>query len=275
MSPLELRPVATRIPGRAPVSPHSVFEPVSAAADVAVTVAPRPSARGEPPRASLSGFWRRLPLALDPASVGALPSPDDPAWQPVLVPNCYGTEPGLSAHFGPVFYQRKLIPLPAESTRLVFDAVDYLCDAWIDGEYLGRHEGYFAPFAFDVTSRLAPGAVLTVRVQDPFEDLDPEALFFQHAKRAIKGTLKYHDSRPGGLPGRTTPGWTARVGQSMTTSGITREARLEGTGAVRLDAVLVTPLDVASGTVHVAVVLTNVRAEIGRASCRERVYRHV
>jgi beta-mannosidase len=261
MSPLTLRPTANRIPGRAQVSEHSLFAAVSAAEGAPVVVVPRSSSLGEPPRASLSGFWRRLPLPVDPESVGALPGPEDPAWQPVLVPNCYGAEPSLSAHFGPVFYQRKLIPLPAESTRLVFDAVDYLCDVWVDGQHLGRHEGYFAPFAFDVTDHVRPGSVLTVRVQDPFEELDPDALFFQHAKRVIKGTLKYHDSRPGGLPGRTTPGWTARVGQSMTSAGITREARLEGTGAVRLDAVFVTPLDVARGAVHVAVVLTNVRNE--------------
>ena len=39
-------------------------------------------------------------------------------------------------------------------------------------------------------------------VQDPLEPLDPTAFFFAHRKRVIKGTLKYHDSRPGGLPGR-------------------------------------------------------------------------
>ena len=41
-----------------------------------------------------------------------------------------------------------------------------------------------------------------VAVQDPLEPLDPAALFFAAQKRVIKGTLKYHDSRPGGLPGR-------------------------------------------------------------------------
>ncbi len=35
--------------------------------------------------------------------------------------------------------------------RLVFDGVDYSCDVWLNGTHLGRHEGMFSSFAFDVT----------------------------------------------------------------------------------------------------------------------------
>ncbi|MBM4363587.1 MAG: hypothetical protein FJ104_12975, partial [Deltaproteobacteria bacterium] len=91
----------------------------------------------------------------------------------------------------------------------------------------------------------------------PFEALDPSAPFVRHNKRAIKGTLKYHDSRPGGLPGVSTPGWDPRVAQSMSSGGIQGDVRLEGTGVLRVDAVFVTPLDAAAGVAHIAVIVTN------------------
>ncbi len=110
---------------------------------------------------------------------------------------------------------------------------------WLNGEHLGHHEGAFAPFGFDVTDRLAKNNTLLVAVQDPLEPLDPSALFFDHRKRVIKGTLKYHDSRPGGLPGRMVGPlveggdpwvWTPEWGQSMTTAGIVGPVTLERTG---------------------------------------------
>jgi beta-mannosidase len=265
MRRLVVREAAERLPGAAPVSDHSVFSAVASAVPLAAQPVPRAASRRAellraPPRWSLRGEWRRLPLADDPPSIDALPPLGDAAYERVFVPNNFGLEPSLSTHFGPVYYRRKLPRFPPPelgrgrcALRLVFDAVDYLCDAWLDARHLGRHEGYFAPFAFDL-SDIDDGAVLTVRVQDPFEDLDPQQPFVLHAKRVIKGVLKYHDSRPGGLPGRHTPGWTAREGQSMSTGGITGDVRLEATGSVRLDALFVTPLDLAR--VQIAVVLT-------------------
>ncbi len=35
--------------------------------------------------------------------------------------------------------------------RLVFEGVDYSCDVWLNGVHLGRHEGMFSSFDFDVT----------------------------------------------------------------------------------------------------------------------------
>ena len=35
--------------------------------------------------------------------------------------------------------------------QLAFEGVDYSCEAWLNGHHLGRHEGMFSSFAFDVT----------------------------------------------------------------------------------------------------------------------------
>ena len=257
MRPMRVHLAERAMPGAAPVSDHSTFASVARAVKASAEVVEGREPTGDcPERRSLLGTWQRLVLPED-ALLGELPASGSEGWHPVRVPDNYGLEPSLSAHFGPVFYRRRLPALSAPRVRLWLESVDYLCDVWVDDLHLGRHEGYFAPFAFDVTDVLRDGALLTVGVQDPFEDLDPELPLIRHAKRVIKGTLKYHDSRPGGLPGRHTPGWTARESQSMTTGGVTGGVRLVGTGLVRIEAVFVTPLDHESGRVHVALVLSN------------------
>lgn len=254
--------VRERVPGAAPVSAHSRWTAVADAAPLEAWVVDPPALSGDAPASvPLDGEWLRHAYPDEPATPPVGARVDDAGWDRVVVPDNFGREPALAAHFGPVFYRRRLAAADGARWRLAFDAVDYLADVWLDDAHLGRHEGFFAPFAFDVGSRVRDGSVLTVRVQDPFEDLDGGDTFFVHAKRVIKGTLKYHDSRPGGLPGRAlTPGWTARLGQSMTTGGITGSVRLESSGPVRIDALFATPLDVAAGRVHVAVVVTNVDA---------------
>lgn len=55
---------------------------------------------------------------------------------------------------------------------LRFHAVDYLAEVWLNGQYLGRHEGGDTPFVLDATSALRYGAVnlLAVRVLNPGKD---------------------------------------------------------------------------------------------------------
>ena len=36
--------------------------------------------------------------------------------------------------------------------ELLFEGVDYSCEAWLNGQYLGRHEGMYSPFSFDITA---------------------------------------------------------------------------------------------------------------------------
>ncbi|HEY6417536.1 MAG TPA: hypothetical protein VIX59_00920, partial [Candidatus Binataceae bacterium] len=263
MAELRIEISDERIPGAAPVSPHSQFGAVADARPADASVITRPIfadtsyAAIAPNIVSLCGEWRRRAMPEDPPVAPLGPGFDDSDWDRVMVPDNYGLEPALAAHFGPVFYRCRLAPLDAPRCVLEFDAVDYLADVWLDDRHLGRHEGYFAPFAFNVTHLVRLGSVLTVRVQDPFEDWEPDKPFFLHAKRAIKGTLKYHDSRPGGLPGVSTPGWTPRIAQSMTTGGITGSVRLHGTGAARVDAIFITPIDAADGLIQLAFVISN------------------
>ena len=44
-----------------------------------------------------------------------------------------------------------------EVLRLCFEGVDYACGVYLNSELLGEHEGMFAPFEFDVTSKVRAG----------------------------------------------------------------------------------------------------------------------
>ena len=266
-------------PAPAPVTPHSEYEAVASArpldwSAVAPGDAPTGSGRIE---VSQSGRWERWadldgdPSFPAPGARAAQGPPADVPWRKVVVPENYGFDEELSRQFAPVWYRRTFadprhggLPESPARIRLRFAAVDYLADVWLNGEHLGHHEGAFAPFGFDVTDRLGKNNTLVVAVQDPLEPLDPSALFFDQRKRVIKGTLKYHDSRPGGLPGRMVGPlvagddpwvWTPEWGQSMTTGGIVGPVTLERTGDASIDALFTTPLDL--HTVQVAIVVTN------------------
>lgn len=76
-----------------------------------------------------------------------------------------------------VWYAWK-ITVPADMTArrlLHFGVVDYITDVWLDGQYLGGHEGGYPPFVFDITDLTEAGKeyTLTVRAEDHLESDQP------------------------------------------------------------------------------------------------------
>lgn len=80
---------------------------------------------------------------------------------------------GLGAFAGRVRFRRGFgRPRAGEGDErywLVFDGVDYFATVWLDGRQLGRHEGYFERFEFDVTEPLRERNELVVEVDAPAE----------------------------------------------------------------------------------------------------------
>ncbi len=63
-------------------------------------------------------------------------------------------------------------PYAGGSALIRFQAVDYLAEVWLNGSYLGLHEGGETPFVSDATSVLASGEeknLLAVRVLNPID----------------------------------------------------------------------------------------------------------
>ncbi|ACL70804.1 glycoside hydrolase family 2 protein [Halothermothrix orenii] len=93
---------------------------------------------------------------------------------------------------------------------LKFEAVDYVSDVWINGKYLGSHEGGYTPFDFEVTEHLKEGDnLIVVRVFDPDDN----------------------DEIPHGKQGS----WYTRV------SGIWQDVLLVGYDKTFIENVLITP----------------------------------
>lgn len=206
-----------------------VVSTAGSAAGTASTADPRRAAdpSGVPRVMSLGGAWKVLPARLRPAAMYD-PTLDDQSWDEITVPgNWYAEGYDFS---GPVWYRKRFSVTSGLTDRmatLVFEGVDYAADVWLNGQYLGFHEGYFAPFVFDVTSvlRTAGENVLAVRVDSPLERPGPS---WSLHKRLIKGIFAHHDARPGGA-------WSAR-GQEQNTGGIWAPVYIEVSDLIRFSA---------------------------------------
>jgi len=100
---------------------------------------------------------------------GAL-APAPGAWTKVTLPHTFNAADATTPnpYRGPGWY-RRTIAAPAGHGRiyLEFDGAALSTDVWLNGTHVGRHEGGFARFRFDVTDRVKPGAnTLAVRVDN-------------------------------------------------------------------------------------------------------------
>ncbi len=136
------------------------------------------------PRIDLDGSWRveRMELDVDltmtdrAGSLAAiedegggrhLSAHQDAGWGTATVPGAVNPPPdGVE---GGAWYRRSF-EVPREwagrSVTLRFGSANYVADAWLNGQWLGYHEGGSTPFAFDIGQAMLVGAenVLAVRV---------------------------------------------------------------------------------------------------------------
>ena len=96
------------------------------------------------------------------------PGYDDSDWSLVDVPHTWNVMPTYSDYEGLGWY-RKTFTIPMDATdanlRLRFEAVFYLARVWMNGQYLGQHEGGYTPFEFDVSAVAKPGQENSLVVQ--------------------------------------------------------------------------------------------------------------
>jgi beta-galactosidase/beta-glucuronidase len=123
--------------------------------------------------ASLNGAWD---FARDPE--GRWRHPGDVEWEGTIAvpfaPESPASGIGDTGFYRACWYRRTIERLGDGGDRVMlhFGAVDHIATVWIDGAYVGTHEGGYTPFAFDVTDRLASGsAELVVRAFDDPSDL--------------------------------------------------------------------------------------------------------
>lgn len=126
---------------------------------------------------TLNGTWQ---FAFDDADAGmaakwyatGLKAP-----RQITVPFCFESKLsgiGETGFHATAWYQRSITIPPAWRGRHVllhFGAVYYRAWVWLNGQFLGSHEGGNVPFAFDITGALRSGQnTLTVRTLNPPTD---------------------------------------------------------------------------------------------------------
>jgi beta-mannosidase len=181
---------------------------------------------------SLDGEWKFVPGYLQPDNAYQ-PTYNDRNWRSIVVPGNWFLQ-GQDVS-GVAWYRHHFQidrSLKGKVIQLVFEGIDYTGDVWLNGHYLGFHEGYFQPFRFVVSDDLNYNGdnVLVVKVNSPTEE--PEKVWSLH-KRLIKGVLNHHDTRPGGA-------WSVR-GQEQNTGGIWASVSLQISDRVAITQQQVTP----------------------------------
>jgi len=90
-------------------------------------------------------------------------------WEPVTVPDFRGPtgENGKWTAFYRTSFEYGPVP-EGKRVYLVFKGVDYRTSVYVNGKCVGAHEGFFAPFEFDVTALLREENSLVVEVDNDF-----------------------------------------------------------------------------------------------------------
>jgi beta-galactosidase len=153
-------------------------------------------------RLELSGSWQ---LALDPRAEGVRGGwaagrwPEDRSEQ-VQVPAIWNvTHPDAEG----VGFYRRVFTIPSEwqgkVLRLHFGGVSYRAEVWLNGTYVGSHEGAYTPFEFDVTLLVRVGSEnqLVVRVAALSKTTDVDGMVLQQSPASKQSWYYTH----GGLWG--------------------------------------------------------------------------
>lgn len=127
---------------------------------------------------SLNGTWSYLKEEDTSGEELKLHTPDADVsgWRDIAVPsNWYRSE--IGDFFGTVWFRKEFeVPAEFQGDRVFvrFGAVDYYADVWLNGTYLGFHEGMFNPFEFDITDYLDRSGknVLVVKDGAPRDDTE-------------------------------------------------------------------------------------------------------
>ncbi|MFC0471768.1 glycoside hydrolase family 2 protein [Halalkalibacter kiskunsagensis] len=121
----------------------------------------------------LSGRWM---FQIDPLNKG-----EKELWQEgiesgeeVQVPHIWQQDDNYLNYSGAAWYEKTITNLEKENDHdlyVRFEAVDFQCQVWWNGEYLGLHEGGFTPFEFKLSDAFINETNrLSVRVYDPADN---------------------------------------------------------------------------------------------------------
>ncbi len=230
------QPLLARLLEEQTIARAHAFKPARREAVYRISVEPKKISSDSVMEQSLDGEWK-LQQAEKGEGEGAgffKPETDDTRWQSVRVPGSVHTQilkyPDYFTHnaewisFKEWWYRktfRATEGMKGRRARLRFEATDYYADLWLNGKYLGHHEGYIDAYEFDVADKLNFNGdnVIAVRVWTPVH------YYWRHRPYTIKGSYGGVDQKP----------------DNITPLGITRSVRLVASGQVIIDSVATRP----------------------------------
>jgi beta-mannosidase len=148
----------------------------------------------------LNGTWK---YKLDQNDVGKrqsyyLESNKFDAWRDIAVPHNWYLVDEIGDYFGTIWYHRTF-SVPAafrgQNLYLHFEGVDYISEVWVNGVYLGLHEGMFNSFEYDITSIVRLDGVNTVVVRDSAPKDPTEYVLTDGAATPLSDPYKFHQSK--------------------------------------------------------------------------------
>lgn len=192
-------------------------------------------------------------------------------WQLVLDPDCEGlqrgwvagrfplhrsaavTVPGLwnltyPEYEGIAFY-RKMFLLPPGWARQVcllhFEGASYRAEAWINGVFLGSHEGAYTPFWFDLTQALRPGEEneLVVRVAGLSKNRPVDGMSLKHVPASKQSWYYTHGGLWGNVRLESRP-WVSIQALALEPYFMREKVSIEVTLHNRLNGVQESHLDI-------------------------------
>ncbi len=148
----------------------------------------------------LNGTWR---YRLDQNDTGRrnswyLEENGERGWRDISVPGNWYLNEEIGDYFGVIWYMTKFsVPKlePGKRLFLRFEGVDYIAEVWINGVYLGLHEGMFDPFEFEITKHIDTVGENILIVRD-FAGKDPtEYIEADNDETPLSAPYKFHQSK--------------------------------------------------------------------------------
>ena len=105
-----------------------------------------------------------------------------PTGMKIRVPYSYQTAAsgiGRTEHHDRIWYRKEVrMPACSSDSRLIlwFEGSDYITKVWVNGIYIGKHEGGYCRFCFDITDAALKSAetyTLTVKCEDTYDAAQP------------------------------------------------------------------------------------------------------
>ena len=125
-------------------------------------------------------------------------------WLPCTVPGFWPE--GTTSADHPVWFRKRFdVPVWNGRSVLNFEGVNYFCDIWLNGRFVGSHEGYLGSLRFDVTGLLEATNELVVKVvpaNDVLGEDDQMAQFKRHFVGALgRWDMNDPERKPAGIWG--------------------------------------------------------------------------